>query len=319
MATNPYFQEYTGERDLLDDLTVETIRIMGRDMVYLPREFLKKDIVFGEDPLSQFKKGHQIEMYIENVQAFSGQINMINKFGLNITDRVTLQVAKTRFNTEIVTKYSNIKAPREGDLIFFPFNNSIFEINYVEDKIPFFQFGILTTYTLTCELFTYSYETIDTGITEIDIIQDERSYNFLKISLENPSVSGARFKKGQQVFQVDGVTGEDATFENATATAYVVDVNSDYILLRDIEGDFLYGDIQEINPIDLSVSIIGKQSIKNTDLNSEYYIAGITLTNILEAVDPTQEKNFTENDYYSDKAITEILFSANNPFSEECS
>lgn len=318
MATNPYFQEYSGERDLLDDLTVETIRIMGRDMVYLPREFLKKDLVFGEDPISQFKKGHQIEMYIQNVQSFSGQINLINKFGLNITDRVTLQVAKTRFNTEIVSKYGNIKAPREGDLIFFPFNNSIFEINYVEDKIPFFQFGILTTYTLTCELFTYSYETIDTGITEIDEVADVRSYNFLKATLQNPPISGSAFQKGQYVFQVDGLTGINATFADSTAAAYIVDVTSNYILLRDINGTFLSGDVLVEDGNGNTVSI-GQQTIKGVSFDSEYIIAGITETNIMEAVDPTQEKDYTENDYYSDQAREEILFTPNNPFSEECS
>jgi hypothetical protein len=78
MATNPYFKEYFGEQDLLDDLIVETIKAMGRDMIYIPREYLKKDLVFGEDPISQFKDAYTIEMYIQNVTSFGGQMNVIN-------------------------------------------------------------------------------------------------------------------------------------------------------------------------------------------------------------------------------------------------
>ena len=164
MATNPYFKEYTGEQDLLHDLTIETIKAMGRDMIYIPREYVNKDLIFGEDVLSKFTDSYIIEMYIQSVTAFASQMNVINKFGINITDKVTLQVAKRRFEEEITTKDGAITHPREGDLIYFPFNKSLFEINYVEDKMPFFQFGILTTYTLTCELFTYSHEDVDTEI-----------------------------------------------------------------------------------------------------------------------------------------------------------
>lgn len=304
MATNPYFQEHNGERSLLDDLTVETISIMGRDMVYLPRELLKKDKVFGEDPISQFTQGYKIEMYIQNIDSFGGQINIINKFGINITDRVTLQVAKTRFNEEIVTKEANIKFPREGDLIFFPFNNSIFEINYVEDKIPFFQHGILTTYTLTCELFTYSYEKIDTGITEIDVIESERKYNLLKVSLLEPGLSGStQFGKGELVFQVAGVTGSSALYANATATANIIDVAPGLVLIRDIIGTFVSG---------------ANQSIKGASSANEFYISGITLTNIIQPVDPAFITDEVENDLYASEARTDLNFSRENPFSEEC-
>jgi len=304
MATNPYFKEYTGERSLLNNLTVETISIMGRDMIYLPRELLKKDKVFGEDPISQFKQGYVIEMYIQNINSFGGQINIINKFGINITDRVTLLVAKTRFNSEIASKEANIKVPREGDLIFFPFNNSIFEINYVEDKIPFFQHGILTTYTLTCELFTYSYEKLDTGVSEIDIIEDERKYNLLGISFSLPGIAGSStFEKGEEVFQVNGVTGNSALYTAATAKAFIVDVSDSIILVRDILGTFVSG---------------STQSIKGACSSNEFYITGITLTNVIQPVDPTFTTDEVENDFYSNEGRINLNFNKDNPFSEEC-
>lgn len=304
MATNPYFKEYIGEQTLLDDLTVETIRVMGRDMIYLPREYLNRDVVFGEDPTSRFKKGYTIEMYIQNVTSFGGQVPIINKFGINITDRVTLQVAKTRFKDEIVKKHSNIKAPREGDLIFFPFNNSLFEINYVEDKLPFFQFGILTTYTLTCELFTYSYENIDTGISQVDDIEDERRYNFTRMSLIQPGICGSsNFIKGEKVYQVSGVTGSTATFANATATAHIADITGNILLLRNISGTF----------VDATT-----QTIKGLTSGREFYINGITQTDIVQTVDPAFKNDEIENDYYNN-SYQKLNFSKDNPFSEECS
>jgi len=306
MATNPYFREYFGEQDLLDDLVVETIKAMGRDMIYIPREYLNRDIIFGEDTISQFKNGYIIEMYIQNVTAFGGQMNIINKFGINITDRVTLQLSKTRFDQEIVTKNSSITTPREGDLIYFPFNKSLFEINYVEDKIPFFQFGVLNTYTLTCELFTYSFETIDTGFTDIDAVEEDRKHNMYKFTLSSGPVLGtAVLKRGETVFQVSGVTGATATYANATAEAIIVEYTGNATYVKGVSGTFVFG-----NP--------GTQSIKGVTSGVEYYILGATSTNVNLSIDPLSGYAEIENDTYAEKADTEINFTRDNPFSEEC-
>jgi hypothetical protein len=306
MATNPYFKEYFGEQDLLDDLIVETIKAMGRDMIYIPREYLKKDLVFGEDPISQFKDAYTIEMYIQNVTSFGGQMNVINKFGINITDRVTLQVSKTRFEQEITTKDVIIKTPREGDLIYFPFNKSLFEINYVEDKIPFFQFGVLNTYTLTCELFTYSYETIDTGFTDIDVVEEDRKHNMYAFTLSGAPVIGLSvLKRGEKVFQVAGITGASAAYANATAEAFIVEYTGNVTYVKGVSGNFVSGSS-------------GTQSIKGVTSGVEYYILGVTSTNVNLGVDPISGYAEIENDIYADHADTKINFSRDNPFSEEC-
>ena len=307
MATNPYFKEYVGEQSLLDDLVVETIKTMGRDMIYIPREYLNKDLIFGEDTISQFTDTFTIEMYIQNVTAFGGQMNIINKFGINITDRVTLQVSKTRFEREISTKISDIRTPREGDLIYFPFNKSLFEINYVEDKIPFFQFGTLNIFTLTCELFTYSFEKINTGVTDIDAVEEDRKHNMFALTLSGAPVVGINvLKRGETIFQVAGVTGATAVFANATAQAIVVEYTGNVTYVKGVEGTFISGSSRT-------------QSIKGVTSGVEYYLLGVTSTNVNLSIDPISGYAEIENDIYAEKADTEISFSRDNPFSEECS
>ena len=306
MATNPYFKEYVGEQTLLDDLIVETIKAMGRDMIYIPREYLNRDIIFGEDPISEFKNAYTLEMYIQNVTAFGGQMNIINKFGINLTDRVTLQVSKTRFEQEVYTK-STIRTPREGDLIYFPFNKSIFEINYVEDKIPFFQFGTLNVYTLTCELFTYSFEKIDTGVTEIDEIEEKRKYNMYSFTISGAPVTGSvALKRGDNIFQVNGVTGSTATYANATAEGTIIEYTGNTTYIKGISGTFVSGNS-------------GTQSIKNVVNGTEYYLLNVEETNVNLSIDPISGVSEIENDVYAEEADTTLNFNRDNPFSEECS
>ena len=306
MATNPYFKEYVGEQNLLDDLVVETIKAMGRDMIYIPREYLNRDIIFGEDTISEFRVGHTIEMYIQDVTTFGGQMNIINKFGINITDRVTLLVSKTRFEQEIYQKTPTIKTPREGDLIYFPFNKSLFEINYVEDKIPFFQFGLLNTYTLTCELFTYSHETINTGIAEIDEVEDDRKYNMISFTLSSGPVSGSTvLKRGDVVFQVLGITGAGSTYSLATAEGTIVEYTGNTTYIKGVSGSFVEG----ASPT---------QSIKAKISGTEYYLISVDETNVNLSVDPIAGVGESENDLYASEADSTLNFTRDNPFSEEC-
>jgi hypothetical protein len=309
MAVNPFFRDYRGEQKLLDDLTIETIRAMGRDMIYIPREALDIDLIFGEDPTSSFSDSYRIEMYIQNVTSFGNQMNIVNKFGISITDRVTFQLSKTRFAQEITTKNSTILTPREGDLIFFPLNKSLFEINYVEDKIPFFQFGSLTTYTLTCELFTYSFEDIETGVSEIDEVQDDRQYNMEILTISSLPISGSiRPRRGDTIYQVSGVTGAGATYANATGIATIVEYSGLNAYIKGLTGTFVAGPT-------------GTQSIKTYGTGitlTEYYLLGITTTNVNLSVDPISGVNIMENDLYSQAADGILEFNKDDPFSEEC-
>ena len=305
MAINPYFGDFRNEQRLLDDLTVETIRAMGRDVYYIPREYVKLDKLFGEDILSKFRFAYQIEMYVMDVIKFQGQKDVATKFGLDITDKLDLQVSITRFKQEIYSKNSDILKPREGDLIYFPLSKHLFEINSVEDEIPFYQFGSLTTYTIKCELFSYSNETIDTGITEVDEVENNRKMYLSKITLGNSASSSTIFKVGDIIYQVAGVT--NGNYVNATYTAVVADfVNgaTKYLYVSDEDGTLLPG--------------ISTQTVIDKNELVKYYVSGLTGTNInvnkdpkiLESAGDNKELDLNQN------SNTLFDFSETDPFSE---
>lgn len=173
MAINPYFKDYSGEQDLVEDLTIELIKTMGRDMIYIPRMAVVLDELYGEQRGSYFKNGIPIEMYIDSVNGFEGQGDIATKFGIEIRDNVSLTVSKKRFIQELKTKFPDVIRPREGDLIFFPLAKALFEINFVEHENPFYQHGKLYSYRLTCELMSYNTEEVETGNTDIDTVVTE--------------------------------------------------------------------------------------------------------------------------------------------------
>jgi hypothetical protein len=171
MATNPYFKDYSDEQNLVEDLTIEIIKTMGRDMVYIPREKFNQDLLFGEQIGVYFKVGIPLEMYVDSVMGFDGQGDIASKFGLEIRDNINFTIAKKRFIQEIQTKIPEIIRPREGDLIFFPLARALFEINFVEHENPFYQLGKLYCYKLSCALFTYNEEQVRTGNSDIDSVE----------------------------------------------------------------------------------------------------------------------------------------------------
>jgi hypothetical protein len=194
-TTNLYFNNFafTQEQNLIEDLVIESIKIYGIEVQYLPRTLVKEDQLFGEDVLSKFENAYPIEMYIKSVDGFQGDGDFLSKFGLEIRDEMVLTVARRRFSEEIhytdttpVNEADGIGRPSEGDLIYFPLNNKIFEIKFVEHESIFYQMGSLQTYDLTLELWEYSHEQLNTGVTEIDAIETAYSgdKNFVEILTE---------------------------------------------------------------------------------------------------------------------------------------
>jgi hypothetical protein len=167
MAINPYFYNNTNEQNLVEDITVEIIKATGQDCLYVPREYLNIDKIFGEDPGSSFTKTYTIERYLQSFKGFDGT-DIITQFGIEIKDKVSLVFARRRFKEEVTNKNITITRPREGDLIYFPTSKSLFEINFVEHENPFYPLGKLYSYLITAELFTYSYEKINTKVKAID-------------------------------------------------------------------------------------------------------------------------------------------------------
>lgn len=169
MATNFYFSNFTnsGEQRLIEDLIIESIRIYGIDVWYLPRTLGALDDLLNEDDLPMFNSAYMVEMYVKNVEGFQGDGDFLSKFGLQIRDSMTMTMAMRKFY-EDVANYSEEVRPKEGDLLYFPLNRKIFEIKHVEHEAIFYQMGSLQTYDFRVELFEYSNERFNTGVEEVD-------------------------------------------------------------------------------------------------------------------------------------------------------
>lgn len=168
-GTNFYFNNFTNSQEqlLIENLIIETIKIYGLDMYYLPRTINNKDPIYGEDSLSSYDSAWSIEMYIKNVDGFGGEGDLLSKFGLEIRDQITFVVSRRIFSEAVGTVEDQLR-PNEGDLIYFPLNNKIFRINFVEHESIFYQMGSLQVYELKCELFEYGGEVFNTGIEYVD-------------------------------------------------------------------------------------------------------------------------------------------------------
>ena len=173
MATNFFFNNFTnsGEQNLIEDLIIESIRIYGLDVWYLPRTLGAKDDLLNEDDLSIFEKAYMVEMYIKSVDGFEGDGQFLSKFGLQIRDSVTFTMSQRKFLQD-VGLYDETVRPNEGDLIYFPLNRKLFEVMFVDNKPVFYQMGALQMYDLRCELFEFSNERFATGVLEIDTLLD---------------------------------------------------------------------------------------------------------------------------------------------------
>jgi hypothetical protein len=179
MATNHYFNQGTTTEQLLyEDIVIESLKIFGQDIVYLPRELTNKDVFFNDDSISKFIKYYKIEMYIENIEGFDGEGDLFTKFGVEIRDEASFIVSRRRWNRLVKTENNAIEfyRPREGDLIYLPLSKSIFEIQKVETESPFYQLKNLPVFRLRASLFEYNDENFDTGIDAIDNVEALAAY-----------------------------------------------------------------------------------------------------------------------------------------------
>ena len=170
MARNLYFSEKVrSEMDLYADLVIESLKIYGQDVYYLPRQLMNHDDLLGDDVTSRFPTSHKIEMYIENVEGFDGEGDLYTRFGVEIRDEATFVVSKTRFSAQVQRPDNEIDTdrPTEGDLIYLPLTNKMFEIQHVEHEQPFYQIENVPVYKMRATLFEYTGEDLDTGIDDI--------------------------------------------------------------------------------------------------------------------------------------------------------
>ena len=183
MALNPFFlQGSQGEQRLVQDLINEQLQIYGVEVTFIPRKFVNQKTIIEEVQSSKFDDNFAIEAYVENFDGYAGAGDVLTKFGMSLRDEVTLTISKERFE-EFIAPFMNAdddielaSRPREGDLVFFPLGQRLFEIKFVEHEDPFYQLGSTYVYKLKCELFEYEDEVIDTSIEAIDTQVEDVGY-----------------------------------------------------------------------------------------------------------------------------------------------
>jgi hypothetical protein len=172
---NLFFNNFNSyaEQSLIEDLVTESLSIYGHTVYYLPREIVKKDEIWSEDSLSYYRSAFEFDMYIKSYDSYEGDGTFLSKFNLEVRDQVTFTVSRRMFGNEIATQRPDIQRPREGDLVYSTMMKRIFVIKYVSSTAIYYQMGDLQTWDVVCEVWEYSNERFDTGIDEIDSIEDK--------------------------------------------------------------------------------------------------------------------------------------------------
>ncbi|MDP7368365.1 MAG: hypothetical protein QGH83_14040 [Candidatus Pacebacteria bacterium] len=287
MPTNSYFRTFDARNDqeLLHSIVSESIQVTGYDVNYIPRTLVNEDTILGEDSISEYKDAYSVEMYIKSVDGFEGEGDLVSKFGLEVRDQIIFSMSRRAWEgLDIGTR------PKEGDLIYFGLTNKLFQIMFVEHETPFYQNGALPTFDLTCELFTYSEEALDTGVDEIDVIEKKQS--FVR-TFELSSISGT-FTDGETVTGgTSAITGEVARWDSATSYLYLINMTGTFTV-----GEILTG---------ATSLATGTYSTKiTTDETSE------TLTTI----DAGTSEQVSSNKQFEIDADSVFDFSESNPFGE---
>ena len=190
MALNPFFlQGSPGEQRLVQELINEQLKIYGVEVTYIPRKILGTDPLLGYNDLrevnfSKFDDNYSIEAYVQNYEGYGGSGDILTKFGMSLRDEVTLVISRERYEDFIAQFLTGLPTdeiivssrPREGDLIYFPLGQRLFEVKFVEHENPFYQLGKNYVYELKCELYEYEDEIIDTSIEEIDTLVKDQGY-----------------------------------------------------------------------------------------------------------------------------------------------
>ena len=278
----PYYEGYSGEQNLVQDLVDEQIKLFGSDIYYLPRTILKEntldDVIY-----SKFESQFQVEMLLSNVEGFGEQSEFISKFGIRITDEVKFIVSARRW-AESEAQYSpNLTVPgrpNEGDLLYFPLTTDIYEIKFVERESPFYQFGKIQFIIMTAEIYEIGNDKIDTGIEEIDEIEQLFS-SAIALSLK---VGGTGdYEVGEVVTgSISNETAEVKSWDPSTRIIQVINRTGTFVENESLTGDDS-GAVWVVNNF---------STIENT--NSEY----------------------DQNKYIEDEADTLIDWGEKNPFGE---
>ncbi len=247
MPTNVYFNAAVkSEQNLYEDLVIESFKRYGIDVYYIPRTIKRLDNILNEDIASEFGDAYMLEMYLEDTSGYSGEQTVMSKFGLEIRDQANWIVSKRRWEEFVGIQNNTIVAgrPNEGDLIYIPLTGSFHEIKFVEHESPFYQLGNIFVYKLQTETFEYANEKFDTGVEEIDGVED--TYAFSQRILVSDG-NGIQFNAEEDVRQLVGYA------EDGTAV-------------------YVYGNIGEVDYISAISANITINQIRSTSDSVRYFI-----------------------------------------------
>tara|TARA_R110002153_G_scaffold64387_2_gene172496 strand:+ start:267 stop:1169 length:903 start_codon:yes stop_codon:yes gene_type:complete len=298
MATNPYFsQAVRSEQTLYEDIVIESLKMYGQDIYYLPRDIVNEDRILGDDVPSRFNSSYKIEMYIDNVDGFDGEGDLFSKFGVEIRDQATFVVSRRRWN-QTIQRYDNeitVARPAEGDLLYIPFSSKLFQITHVEHEMPFYQLANLPTYKLRCELFEYNDEDFDTGVNLIDDIEQDYAYKF-NLVLDSDS-------QGFVVGEIVNQTLADGTIMSGEVASYNPDTN----ILGVIHAGANDGKFHNF--------ITGTQIVGTTDYDDREGFTSFSIALVTAVTEDNQIAANEQNEYFD--TLTDFLdFSESNPFGD---
>ena len=277
--TNPFFSSQTGisgEQELINDLVIEQIKMFGLDLLYMPRKNLNYDKLLNESTKSAFELALPIPMMVKSFDGYDQSMELLTKFGVRGNDSLTLIMSRSEWSAAYEPfiedlyedqnngepldhlKGQTAARPKEGDLIFFPFDDSIFEIKYTEFEQPFFQLGRGYVYEITCERFEYSGETFSTGYEDVDDTQDAVDYYKLEFDLQDGGSGTFTQRERVKIYDVSGVDTPGLTppdpvdtfrFYNDSGFLEDVDVVEATVQYWDLPNKILkVGDITNIDP-----------------------------------------------------------------------
>ena len=314
MPRNVYFsQAVKSEQNLYEDLIIESLKIFGQDVYYIPRTLVNRDNILGDDPASKFDDAYLIEAYIENQDGFEGSGDLYSKFGVEIRDEATFIISRRQWNKLIGLWNNEIGTPKpeEGDIIFLPMTNKFFEITFIEHEQPFYQLSNLPVYKLQCSLFEYSDEDFETGVELIDDLSQANAYTQV---FDLTVTGGNHFVKGETISQTlveaSGstpaviVTGEVASVTKTSNIAATIEVSN-----FGVTGSS--GEARSFT-VSNSLTVIGSESTNSCLITKIYGVSDSTNTfntdggaqNVALELDADSFLDFTESNPFGDPSET---------------
>jgi hypothetical protein len=287
MPTNPYFDFYKNrpEQNLVEDLIHEAVKMFGFDCYYIPRnETAVSDLLYGDDPLKKFDAAYPMEVYLTNSVDPGMNNDFFSKFGLEIKNTIRIQVPRRAFAKRV--PQDTHTRPKEGDLVYIPFlsgTGELYEIKYTNDSTDYFTLGRKQPYywELELELFKYSHEDMNTGVEEIDVVEQVNSFAIDYIL----DTGTGNFKVNELAYQ--GPVGSPTSF----ATVQNWNAPTKTLKVTNMSGIF-----------DSDLNVIGSESGANYSIQN------------FDELDNPQIRDGWDNKVIEDISDTVIDTSESNPF-----